>query len=69
MLTKVRGLSDEGIQVLSQDEDVQVAVKRRGKNDGAPLDRVEVHDALVRAKKKAEHFVAAVEGDIEAVEG
>ena len=68
MLTRVRNLDPDQAQVSSFEDDVQVAVARNKKGESAPLSRAETHEVLVKAKEKAQHFIAAVEGDIEATE-
>lgn len=69
MLTRIRGETPHTVGVFSIVEDVRVLVD--SDVEGLPscaLSRSQVHDALVVAKEKAEDFIAAIEGDLDALE-
>ena len=67
MFTLVHGHSAHSVKVASMDGDVEVKVPSNVVGLRiASLAREDVHDALVEAKEKAAHFIAAIDADIEA---
>lgn len=67
MFTLIQGHDTQTVKVSTQDGDVEVKVASDAPGlPAAPLTRAEAHEALIEAKEKAEDFIAAVEGDIEA---
>ena len=67
MFTLIHGHSAHSVKVASLDGDVEVKVPSNVVGlPSALLTRDDVHDALVEAKEKATHFLAAVDADIEA---
>ena len=67
MFTLIEGHAARSVKVSSSDGDVEVRVPSNviGLPD-AILSREEAHDALVDARDRAIHFIAAVDADIEA---
>lgn len=67
MFTLIHGHGAQLVKVSSMDGSVEVKVASEAAGlPEAMLSREEAHGALIEAKDKAEHFIAAVEADIAA---
>ena len=69
MHTTMQGQDNKTVAVSSSAGDVLVKVASTAEGlPTAPLSKDAVQEALVKAKEKAEDFIAAVEGDLDAIE-